>query len=488
MYEKTIDSSPGLGWLCSREGARIAVPLCLAILALVIGVSLAGTPIVGYAALGASVLALLVVILLHDPFWGLAAYMVTFYVRPGELVPALAPLHIERVVGLLALAVLIWHRRTGERWESLNHRVTLMMAGFLGIMALSVVTAYWKTLAILETIEFAKILVAYLLIIGLVNSERRMRAFVWIYLVLIGWTAGSSLWGFFSGANRGFAMGIDRARGLALAWGHPNSLAMTLLAAVPFLYLLIPVERRRPARLVLILIFALSLLTIMYTGSRAGMLGVLVAAVALWWRTGRRPAMFVGIAVALLCAALLMPYQYQMRMVSILDYQQDPSSLGRIDSWISGLHMFLDRPLLGVGPGNFGIAHGLAYSSPWRPSWLEAHSIYIQLPAELGLVGLVWFAGILFVVARVNRKTRQMLVAGGNVWSWHYRLAVALDISLVVLLFTGLFGHNLYRPTYYFIAGMSVALAYIVRQVAAGGPASAQNSAQGMSNKRWEVT
>jgi putative inorganic carbon (HCO3(-)) transporter len=488
MFAKIAHLRNPIEWPCLPHARSPGIPLALALGALAIGVSLAGAPIVGYAALAACLLVIFVIALLHDPFWGLVAYMITFYVRPGELVPALAPLHVERIVGLLALAALIWHRRSGRRWETLTHRVTAMMAGFLVIMALSVVTAYWKTLAVITTIEFAKILVAYILIIGLLDSEKRLRIFVWLYLVLIGWTAGTSLWGYFSGSNRGFAMGIDRARGLTLAWGHPNSLAMTLLAALPYLFLLIPAERRRAARFALISLFVLLFVTIVYTGSRAGMLGIVVTACFLWWRTGRRPLLLAGLIGVLICGALLMPDQYQMRMLSILEYRHDPSSLGRIDSWVSGMRMFLDRPLLGVGPGNFGIAHGLAYSSAWRPSWLEAHSIYVQLPAELGLVGLIWFALMFYLVVQTNRATRRLLAAGGEAWCWMYRLTVALEISLVALFFTGIFGHNLYRPTYYFIAGMTVSLAAIAKRRDASGQETAARRAVRTRSGEWEVT
>jgi probable O-glycosylation ligase (exosortase A-associated) len=446
--------------LTSLHRRRWAVPICLSLIALVVGFALAEAPVVGYVAAGLALLILFVLLLVHNPFWGLGVYMVTFYVRPGELFPVLAPLHLER--GLLALAMLLWHRRPLAKWATLTHRVTFLMAGFLGIMAISVVSAFWKTLAVLETIEFAKILAAYLLIIGLVDSRNRLRAFIWIYLLLIGWTAGSSLWGYASGASVGYATGIERARALTEAWGHPNSLAMTLVAGVPYLCILFPVERGRMTRIALASILGLCLITVIFTGSRAGMLGIVVTLFAIWWRTGRRLMPLVGLVAALLLVWIVMPAQYQTRLASIASFQTDPSSLGRIDSWKAGLAMFLDRPLLGVGPGNFGIAHGMAYSPGWRPSWLEAHSIYVQLPAELGLVGAAWFAFILSTVIANNAGNRRILSAAGRSWGWEYRLTMALDLSLLALLFMGLFGHNLYRPTYYFIAGTSVALAHII--------------------------
>lgn len=76
---------------------------------------------------------------------------------------------------------------------------------------------------------------------------------------------------------------------------------------------------------------------------------------------------------------------------------QDYSTAERLAHWIAGLHMFLDHPLLGVGMGNYPDAYSQYYVTIFVNSLGHAHNYYINIAAEMGIIGLVVY--LLFLLA-----------------------------------------------------------------------------------------
>jgi O-Antigen ligase/TPR repeat len=85
------------------------------------------------------------------------------------------------------------------------------------------------------------------------------------------------------------------------------------------------------------------------------------------------------------------------------------SSNGRIDLWRAAWRQFEERPLVGGGAGSFE-----QYWRAHRPTDLEvrdAHSLYLETLAELGIVGLVLLATVLAVPFLALRHRRTPLVS-----------------------------------------------------------------------------
>jgi len=91
------------------------------------------------------------------------------------------------------------------------------------------------------------------------------------------------------------------------------------------------------------------------------------------------------------------------RAASTFD-QDDPSINTRFLIWGTSLEMMEDKPLLGLGIGTFKY-HYLDYQAEYlrqHPHYIknsgkaaEAHNEYLQLVAEIGIVGLISFLGII---------------------------------------------------------------------------------------------
>lgn len=197
-----------------------------------------------------------------------------------------------------------------------------------------------------------------------------------------------------------------------LTLGSPNLVATLLILTTPVSVALV-LARWPPAGMshrtdivAAVAIGTLGLAATALTGSRGGALGaatvigLVVIVIVLRSSTRRLPFLLAGLGgIVLLGAALV------SRMA------QGGGDL-RLELWRASLEMVLDRPLVGVGPGAWGVAR-LAEAQPWVPTLvvIHAHNLVLHTFAELGLVGVM--AGLVLVLT-VGRVLRRGLRAGGE--------------------------------------------------------------------------
>jgi O-antigen ligase len=122
--------------------------------------------------------------------------------------------------------------------------------------------------------------------------------------------------------------------------------------------------------------------------------------------------------------------------------------------------MIVDRPVLGVGAGAFSAAAGSKEFGYSR--YMQAHNLYIQLLATTGIVGfVVWFAFIFHLTKRLRWFIRRVRDSAELKWASLY--SYGFVVAMVALFTSGFFGHNLYRYTWYMMAGLTVAMMGIVK-------------------------
>lgn len=174
--------------------------------------------------------------------------------------------------------------------------------------------------------------------------------------------------------------------------GHPNHSA-TYLVMMVGLALAGALERSfRPAvRASFAGMFALLVVASVFTYSRAGMVLMVLVAVAmlLLARRGRWV-----VALAVLSLALLLHPQVRQPLPRVVEAIQQPMKIGaiydRVHVWRTVVvGVVRDRPLFGAGPRNFNFIDKRRYGlgSSWD-YFNHAHSLYMNVAAETGLLGL----------------------------------------------------------------------------------------------------
>ena len=261
-------------------------------------------------------------------------------------------------------------------------------------------------------------------------------------------------------------MGITRAVGLAGAEGaysDPNSVANSLVLGIPFFFFLIKYYKSTLVKILLVSSLGITFWTIIITGSRGGMVGVILVAMLLAYTTKYRTISIVGAFAMLAIFIAFMPSQDRERFATIFKiYEKDntgaaESAQGRIDGLVKGFVFMTQKPIFGCGIGSFKWENRHQYGI-----WLDAHNLLGKLMGELGIMGLLTFGFFLYVLF----KTIQMLKYLYHKYKWEYNFERALIdavlYSLIMLLFQGLIGHNLFRFNWYINACFVVIITTIV--------------------------
>jgi putative inorganic carbon (hco3(-)) transporter len=423
------------------------------LLALGIGViALLVEPIIIVGALLAGLFAVLIMLY---PYFGLLVYYMVLVVNPGVVWPQLAALHADTLLaGFLLVSLVIHKKLRREKFIFMREKMSLFLMMMAMALALSVPMSVWPSYSVRVLIDFLRTIMYYLLIVNIVTDEKRLKGFIWIFLLASGYDAISSALAYFGG-NLMFAQGIDRAESLSGA--DPNTLAVNLVLAIPFMVFAFVWTKNRFLRAVLVVLSSSAVFTVAITGSRAGVIGLVLVLFFIWLLSPKR---IVTASVFLLVLAfgwVVLPPQYKTRYSSVFNSEVDESTQGRFDAWKAGLNMFLARPLTGIGVGNFAVAYASGdYSS--RGTWLKAHSLYVQLIAELGMAGVLTFVPLVFYLMRRNFRLRKRLKEekiNDDLIKW---ISYAITCSLGALFFTSIFGHSLFRMHWYWCCGLTVVL------------------------------
>ena len=409
------------------------------------------------AAILGGAFAIITIYSLSNPFVGLLGLLAADMLRPGELYPSLAVFHIERLLAVVLMVSVLFHRQR-LAWPPITKSLLI----FWGALFISVPLSIWRTDALSNAISFGRIIIYHVLVVNLVTTERRYRAFLLVYAALIGWLAATSLYGLSHGLMYHGSESVERAEALNSFGGNPNSLGISMVVSIPLVFLLLA-KGSGIGRLVSMAVVVAAIATTIYTGSRTSYLALafLVLAAPL---LRRKRLFYLPVAVLVISIIwMVTPQNYKDRVLSVESRNKDLSYINRLKAWEGGWRMFVDNPVTGVGVGEFAAANGMKYwPDPANRVWLNAHSLYFQCLGELGLVGVISFLYFLYRFFRLNGELARRFDADQSWASCVRNFPVACNLILLVLLFAGYSGHDLYRSTWYMMAGLAGALQLMV--------------------------
>jgi O-antigen ligase len=271
-----------------------------------------------------------------------------------------------------------------------------------------------------------------LAIVWVVASERDA---LWVIAALAGGAVASAALGLVGGetigAYRGGQLASDR---LAGGSGDANQLAAGLVAAIALLLGLTVALRSRAGRLVAGAGIVVAGIGLAASQSRGGLIAaaiMVVLALVLMPGARVRTLAWVGGAAAGLAVYFAATPSALERVTAI-----DEEGTGRADLWRIGWRMVVDHPM-GVGLDNFRLTSAEYALSPGaieRPAHIVdtpvvAHNTFLQVLAELGIVGLVAYLAVVAVSSTAFVRAARRFAATGRP-----HLAVLARASLVALL------------------------------------------------------
>ncbi len=231
---------------------------------------------------------------------------------------------------------------------------------------------FWDPAQIFD-IEW-KIFFYFFLACLLIDSREKLKYFTLPIILssvyLIYWANSQYLWGHYYGRLRG-PMGTDE-----------NFFAMMFVIGLPFFYYLGWYIHNKFFRYLLWILIPFGWHAVFLTGSRGGLLGLVVTILFVAFRSPKKIFGFLLIPIFILA------YQWQAGSVmkerahTISEYEQESSAQTRLEAWQAAIKMIKKHPFLGVGLASFGPA--FPDFSDKKPR--AAHNTFFQIAAESGIV------------------------------------------------------------------------------------------------------
>ena len=403
-------------------------------------------------------------------------FTAVLFFRPQDQIPGLGRLplaELAAVGGILSLTIGHLSGRAPLCRTPPELACIIALGGLmLGLAPLSI---WMGGVVRLFTDVYVKIVLIVLLMMNALRSPQRLDRFVSLILLATGYLGMRAVLDYARGVN--MIADYGRVRGaVGGIFGNPNDLALNMVAFLPFAMFRVISQGSALRRLSAAAGALFMTGAVVVSQSRSGTLGLIAVLLLGGAQLARRsPGLTASTALLLLLAMPLVPSSYWDRVASITDASKDQSGSRETRSTLfrEGLSAFFDRPLTGVGAGQFK-----NYNPEQREqAWNETHNVVLQVAAELGLIGLALFSFLvvraLLAGGQVRRMLRQMQSATPTRGSPNGRVeaaeplpvtdakllethALATTVAVAGWLVCALFASVAYNWTLYYLVALAV--------------------------------
>jgi len=386
------------------------------------------------------------------------SYLLISVGRIQEVFAFLTPLNVGNLVGIPCALVIIQRIYSRHPSFRMADSRSIKMIIFLYAVACisSVFSVSLRGSAQFTLLYFPKVIILFFMIVIAVDTMEDIRRLLWGYVMMVLILSLPTV--IIGGAGRLAAMDITY---------DPNDIALLYVVSLPIVFYF-ACEHSGYRKFFLFFTLLVLVYAIVLSGSRGGFLGLTV--VILWMlHKSRRRNIFYKAALLLLFGTVFLvfaPERYKERIETLFSEQVDyniTDKYGRLEIWKRSAKLIVKNPVLGTGPGTFGIASGFEYAKEvggavWRKT---AHNSFILVGVEMGLIGGCIFT-LLFITALREMGAIQRESKGNPSMAKYVWLSKGVQASVLGFMVCGFFLSQAYSSIAYFLVALSAAYRKVV--------------------------
>jgi putative inorganic carbon (hco3(-)) transporter len=442
----------------ARLGIRGVEWPAIVLLALAVAVPTALAPM--YAVAAAAVLAVLAAVVFNAG--ALLALLVAAFPWDDMLGFPTETVSVVKLIG--ALLLLGYVLRALSRDEDVRLPATLpTLVLFVMLVLLSLMVSGDIASGLSKTLRYLLFAAFAFLFVQLVRTRGEL---VGTLRVLVASASVAALYG----SVRFVAGDVERVSGPI---GEANDFAYVLASVLPFAIYLALHDRR--LRALWAPCCAILVLALFGTLSRGALVGF--AAVVLWAVATRRTRVRGVIAGAIVVGGvLLLAFTLWRPLIDERLAAKGVVAQANVDSreayWRAAVSMAADHPLLGVGPGRYGIeSQNYILDDPINIQQPVAHNSYLEVLAEGGIPTLLVFIALIVGSWRLLAQARRRFAAVED--RDGLRLVAAAQAALVVAIVSANFLSVQITVPLWLLAGVAAVLGYQAASSSSAVPAPA---------------
>lgn len=316
------------------------------------------------------------------------AWTFILFCRPQDYLPFLGVLRPNLSLGLLT--ALLYFFSGAKREKITDNKQYRLFLYLIFVLIVGVPFSYYRSASLMDVFNYSSIsLLFFNLFYQLVNTTTQLRNLLFIYC------SGIVI----------YAIHILKSGIIAegrLAFGtmfDANDTAFFLISFLPFNLLFTSKDNCWHERIIATINIILSLIVILKTGSRGGLIAFIsVAFYLLIFKNSTFNLSLAKKAVLVLVAVVSLQFinMNTERYKTLLDMKQDynvTDQEGRIALWKTGIKLMLSHPVTGIGMNRISEGIGREYEKQGYQTakWMTIHNSFLQLGAETGIFGLLLY-------------------------------------------------------------------------------------------------
>lgn len=421
-------------------------------------------------------------------FWFGLFYMATVVIRPWEkLIPELAPLRFERVLGITMVIVIAM----SYKWEVRGGLISLAILFFVAMMFITAQFAVRPDLCERDLTAMISTTISFFVIVFITRTTYQFQFLLLAYVGIVFVYITKAQWEYFFNGAAMYMMGVRRLAGIEYYYEHPNAVGSSIVCSLPIAYYLYKIRSdfthtwprlyRKLFPWFLRGFGCLALSGILLTRSRTAAIGLvffaLMTVFASSKNVGKKAQHLLLMGLVFVVAFFFLPEDMRGRIQTIWDKSVETegahrgateSAEGRIVGFKKGMEMFAKYPLTGVGLGGYKEYR----QDKLDGTYLDAHNLAAEILSETGILGTGGFAILLMIVTWTlfkSRKRLKRLLMHPDAPGLTLAGMACLQV-LALLLMQGLASHNLHRYNWFWVAAFAAICAKLSRRAVTEDP------------------
>ena len=398
-------------------------------------------------------------------------FIISWFLHLGTRLPFLGLIRFD----LFLICVLVYLAVSSKRDIGTGRSNTdKLLMTLIVYSVLTIPFVEWPGSVIRDGIpNFIKGVVFYYFTIAFIRTEQDLKKLIFVFITCQLWRILEPLylhvtqgyWGSAASMLAGSEL-LDRLSGAPSDVVNPNGLAGIVCTVLPFLYLMGGLSWK--GRVGAILFAPACLYALVLTGSRSGMLGLVVIFLGIVVKSKKRFTWALSCVLLVVVVFPLISPDMQDRYLSTIGFgvKNAGTAEGRWTFIADSVDVALRRPIFGHGLGTSREANA-NFGGHDQP----AHNLYAEVAQELGFVGLAIFILLLKSIyagfAECKRAYDQQ-----NVSVFLRRMVDCMQIILLMNFIFSFASYGLSNYYWYFLGGLSVVMLRFAVEPLAEPPAS----------------
>jgi len=386
-------------------------------------------------------------------------FIVSWFLHFTSRIHILGTIRFDLILIIILLLLTVASKEEIE-YAFKKHKSTVYIILLILYVFMTIPFVEWPGSVLNNILEWFKAVIFFFFTVSFISTEKRLKTFMYVFMLVqiirvlepLYMNITQGYWGSYASMRDWEYM--NRLAGAPHDYVNPNGLAFVILMIIPYLY---NFKELTISYFMMFIILSPALIyALMLTGSRSGLIGLVVVLIGILWQSKRRAIVAAFMIIGVIMIIYIMPDGMIDRYTSIFDSSSRHAATadGRLYGIREDIELSLRRPIFGHGLGT-----SLEANANYTGRYNLSHNLYAEIAIELGLLGLAIY--ILYLKS-IHSNIINLKVKHSNIVNQRKTYIGSFYRATVILFFMNMIfsmmSYGLSGCEWYLLGGLTIVL------------------------------